>query len=226
VNVQDIINRVQRTFGDEGSAQISSIDIIRWINDAQVDIVKDNENLLQANGTADIVVSTGTYTLPSDIYRLAGLQYQGFKLKSLTRNEFDEYVNGYASPANLNPYGPGTPEYFTIWNNIIKLFPIPDTSITGGLIIYYTKRPSAITTTADALSIPAEYHNAIVNYCLSQAYELDENYDAADRQSNKFSNTTMKLNDANTWSTRDVYPSITVNPEDETFGGANGFFYS
>jgi Family of unknown function (DUF6682) len=223
VNVQDIINRVQRTFGDEGSAQINSIDIIRWINDAQTDILKDNENLLQANGTADIVAGTRIYTLPDDIYRLISVQYQGFKLNSLTFNEFNEYVNGYAAPAGLNPYGNGTPEYFTVWNGTIKLYPIPDTSITAGLIIYYVQRPATISNSADLLSVPAEYHNSIVNYCLSQAYELDENYDAADRQTNKFTSNTMKLNDANTWATRDLYPSISVNPEDDLFFG--GWYY-
>ena len=217
MNVQDIINRVLRTFGDEGGAQISSTDIIRWINDAQLDVIKDNENLLQATGTTDIVASTGTYTLPVDIFRLIGIQYQGFNLKSLTFNEFNEYVNGYAAPSSLNPYGPGEPEYYNIYNNTIKLFPIPSNSVTSGLTIYYTQRPTTIATTADSLSVPGEYHNAIVNYCLSQAYELDENYDAADRQAGKFSNTTTKLNDANQWSTRNVYPGITVNPEDDVF---------
>ena len=51
LNIQDVANRVKRTFGDESGVQVTDDDIIRWVNDAQLEISRQNEDLLEAVGT-------------------------------------------------------------------------------------------------------------------------------------------------------------------------------
>lgn len=48
--VSEIATRVKRQFGDEAGAQIEDADILRWVNDAMIDIARTN-NLLQISAT-------------------------------------------------------------------------------------------------------------------------------------------------------------------------------
>lgn len=75
---------------------------------------------------------------------------------------------------------------------------------------------------ADALALPLNYHNAIVNYCLKQAYELDEDYTKAQMMKGQFDETMTKLNDRNKWVSQEYYPRITTLPEDANYG--DGWF--
>lgn len=219
MNVQDVVTRVKRTFGDEAGVQISDLDIIRWINDAQEEIVLTNEGLMETVSSADTVQNQGEYDFPPGLSVLRSLKYKGFRLKNLSFAEFNEYIDGYTAPDSVTNYGTGVPDMFMVWNEKISLFPIPDESVTDGLTIYYMRHPPEVVNMADALTVPLNYHNSVVNYCLQQAYELDEDYQKAGIKKGQFDETMMKLNDRNKWTSQEYYPSITTLPQDENFGG-------
>jgi hypothetical protein len=216
LNVQDVVTRVKRTFGDEAGVQISDDDIIRWINDAQEQIVLDNEGLMETTATANSVVSQAEYDVPADMSVFRSLRFKGYRLKPMSMTEFDSYIDGFSASTPI--YGPGIPEVFTIWNNKIIVFPTPNESVTGGFTILYIKHPASVGTLADGLTVPLQYHNSVVTYCLKQAYELDEDYQKAELKKAEFNENTMKLNDRNKWITQEVYPRITVLPEDAEYG--------
>ncbi|MFF5977031.1 DUF6682 family protein [Streptomyces sp. NPDC012769] len=218
MNVQEVATRVKRTFGDESGVQITDDDIIRWINDAQEEIVIKNEGLMETTALADIIQNQSEYSSPTNLSVLRSLKYNGYKLQQLTLNEFNEYLDGYEAPAMTSIYGAGIPEVFTVWDGNITLFPKPNQSITGGLKIYYIKHPTAVATLADSLSVPLQYHTSIVNYCLQQAYELDEDAQKAALKKSQFDERMMDLNDRNKWIGQEYYPKITTLPEDENYG--------
>jgi hypothetical protein len=132
--------------------------------------------------------------------------------------EFNEYIDGFDAAPGIGPYGPGIPEIFMIWNNKITVFPKPNESITNGLKIYYVRQPTVVTSLGDNLTVPIQYHNAVVDYCLTQAYELDEDLQKASYNKGKFDETMMKLQDRNKWTSQEYYPRITTLPEDENYG--------
>lgn len=218
MNVQDVVTRVKRTFGDEAGVQITDQDVIRWINDAQEKIVLENEGLMETTASTDTVQNQMEYDVPSDMSVLRSLKYRGYRLKPLSFAEFNEYIDGYSAADGVSPYGPGIPEIFMVWNNKITLFPKPNESLTGGLTVYYIKHPESVGNLADALTIPLQYHNAIVKFCLKEAYELDEDYQKAQAVKADFENDVMKLNDRNKWISQEYYPRITTLPEDENYG--------
>lgn len=220
--MQEVVTRVKRQFGDEAGVQISDLDIIRWINDAQEEIGRTNQGLMETTGSADIVANQAEYDMPADFSVLRSLRYKGFRLKAMTLAEFNEYLDGYAV-ATGGPYGPGTPEVFTVWENKITLFPTPNETITAGLSVFYIKHPASVANLADDLSLPIKYHNTIVTYCLQQAYELDEDFQKAQLKEGKFNKDLMQLNDNNKWVSQEYYPRITTLPEDENYGGF-GYF--
>lgn len=218
MNVQEVVTRVKRQFGDEAGVQISDQDIIRWINDAQEEIGRTNEGLMETTGSADTVLDQAEYDMPADFSVLRSLRYKGYRLKPMSLAEFNEYIDGFAASTGA-PYGSGTPDVFTVWENKITLFPKPNESITGGLTILYIKHPAPVANLADSLSLPQKYHNSIVTYCLQQAYELDEDFQKAQLKEGKFNKDLMQLNDQNKWISHEYYPRITTLPEDENYGG-------
>lgn len=218
MNVQDVLNRVKRKFGDDAGVQITDADIIRWINDAQLQIAISNEGLLETTGTANVVQGQAEYDCPPDMSVLRSLAYKGFRLKVMSFAEFNEYIDGFAAQPGVSPYGPGIPEIFMVWDNKIRLFPAPDSDITNGLTIYYVKQPAQISLPADELSVPVQYHLSVVDYVLQQAYELDEDIEKSNYSKGKFDEAMTRLNDRNKWTSQEYYPRITTLPEDENYG--------
>lgn len=222
MNVTDVITRVQRIFGDMSGVQIDQNDIIRWINDGQEEIVIANEGLMENSSTADVVQGQNTYSFPSDCSVLRSLHYNGYYCKPMTFTEFDLYLDGYA--ANPNPYGQDISSIYTVFNSQIILFPTPNQSITAGLQIYYIRHCPQVVTTADPLTVPVQYHKALVDYCLQQAYELDEDLQKKNVKKQEFDEKMMKLNDRNKWVAQESYPTITTLPKDEDYGGNYGWW--
>lgn len=218
MNVQDVLTRVQRTFGDEASVQVTEADVIRWINDAQLQIVVRNDGLLEATATTDTFTGQAEYNPPTDILRLRSLAYKGFRVKSMSFAEFNEYIDGFDATPGVSPYGPGIPEVFMVWNNVITLFPAPNEDVTAGLKIYYTMTPVSVGNLADALTVPLEYHVSVVDYCMEQAYALDEDFQKAAYSKGRFDSTVQELSEENKWTAQEYYPRITTLPEDENYG--------
>ncbi len=218
LNVQDVATRVKRIFGDESGVQITDDDIIRWVNDAQERIGVDNPGLMEATAVADTVVGQADYDVPADFSILRSLKYKGFRLKVMSFAEFNEYCDGFSAPSGVSPYGNGTPEIFMVWNNKITVFPKPDEAVTGGLSIYYIKHPAPVGTLGDGLTVPLQYHNAVVKYCLGEAYVMDEDSAKAQIVKGEYNQDMQKLNDRNKWTSQEYYPRITTLPEDENYG--------
>lgn len=216
MNVSDVATRVKRTFGDDAGIQITDEDIFRWINDAQLQISIDNEELLEATATANIVQGQANYTTPTNMNKLRSLTYDNLRLKFLSFNEFNEYLDGYKATPSQNGYGPGTPQVFMVYGGTITLFPTPDKSITNGLTIYYSQHPSSVGNLADGLGVPDRYHNAVVEFCLQQAYEMDENPDMLAFKKGQFDSVLQKLKDQEK-TTSEYYPRITTLPEDDNY---------
>lgn len=212
MNVQDILTRVQRNFGDTANVQIDQTDILRWINDAQREIVLANQ-LLQSVATSTTVAGTNTYTIPADLLTLRSIKHGGIKLRALSLTEAEQYIPNFDDTSN---YPSDVPTHFWIWANQLTLYPNPSTA-NKELKIYYTRQPVAVVLLADIPELPVQYHNRLVEYCLQQAYELDENWAAADAKKTQFTTGVNNTKDNVDWAERDFYPSITSTDDNELY---------
>jgi len=210
--VSDVITRVRRTFGDEAAVQVQDADIIRWVNDAQVEIIKYNEEALQKTDLLNLVVGQSSYALPADLMILRSLRYKfsdmlSFQtLKYMSIQQFDETIDGWDGAA----YGNGNPQYFTKYEGNVILFPTPDQAVTDGLKVTYNQRPVDVVTTSDALSLPLIYHNTINKYCMWQASLLDEDHEPALMYKSDFQDDANRLMDTEVKEPVATYPTITV----------------
>ena len=213
MNVADIKSRVRRTFGDESAVQVTDADLFKWISDAQLEIIRQNEGLLQSSALASSVVGQMDYPLSviTDLFTVKTVLYNSIKLKGLTLQQFEEYLDGWQ---NTQLYGNGTPQVYMVYNNVLSLFPPPDTATANVIKIYYSKKPTSITSDSDPLTLPEVYHPTIVKYCLIQAYEMDEDWNAFNAKSQQFVNDVNTLRDNEELNQRIYYPAITLLPED------------
>jgi hypothetical protein len=99
------------------------------------------------------------------------------------------------------------------------VYPKPDANLAGGIEIYYTRQPAVVSALSDIPEVPVMYHNRIVEYVLAQAYELDEDWQAAQVKQQQFRTGVDKLKDQTDWAVRDAYPSITSVSEFDHYGG-------
>jgi hypothetical protein len=212
----DIITRVRRTFGDEAAVQVTDDDVIRWINDAQVEVVKHNEGALQKSAFVNLVANQSTYVLPTDLLLLRALRYKFTDMQSYSRlryqsmQEFDEVVDGWDGTL----YGTGSPLYFTMDEGKAILFPTPNQASTSGLKVLYNQKPTDVVLTSDALSLPLIYHNTIVTYCMWQASLLDEDHEPAMMYKSAFTDDTNLLITRETTEATSTYKTITIMDDD------------
>lgn len=214
--VSDIQTRVKRQFGDEAGVQITDADIIRYINDGQRKIVSQNESLLQKITTTASVNGQDEYAMPVDSLILRSVSYKSptdlsyYKLKGLTLSEFDEYVNGWDGDA----FGSSTPLVFMLYGSNITLFPKPDHDFADAIKIYYTRVPTDVANPNDVPDLPVLYHEVLVQYCMSQAYIMDEDIEAAAAMGNQIQGDMTLLRGRSEWNTQESYPTITIRAED------------
>lgn len=214
--VSDIQTRVKRQFGDEAGVQLTDDDIIRYINDGVRQMIATNESLLQKVATAAAVAGQQDYTLPADCLILQSISYKApgeasyLKLKYLSLSEFNEYIDGWDGTA----YGSSTPVVYMVFGNIISFFPKPDQDSADAIKLYYNRTPVDVALPGDTPDIPVLYHEVLVKFCLSQAYEMDEDFEAAAMKGNQIQGDMTILRGRENWKSQDTYSTITVLPED------------
>lgn len=212
MNVQDIVTRVRRTFGDEAAVQVQDADIIRWINDGQSEIIKRNDGALQQTAFINLVVNQQEYTLPTDLLLLRSLRYKFTSMTSYSAlkyrsiQQFDESIDGWDGSA----FDTGSPEFFTQYNGKVILFPIPSENATNGLKLLYNQKPTDVTSLADTPSLPLVYHNTLVQYCMYQASLLDEDHEVAVMHQTNFQDSVRDLINRETSDPTATYQTITV----------------
>lgn len=217
--VSEIMTRVRRKFGDESAVQVTDADLIRWINDGQREIVLRNETLLEKTASADSVAGQQSYSLPTDLLILKFIQYRDngatsyLKLRGLSVSEFNEYIDGWNDGGSAK----GTPMVYTIHAGTIIAFPTPQNSVTAAFKIYYNRSPVDVVLNSDTPDLPLLYHNTLVEYCMQQAYELDEDQDSSAASQTKVAQDIDLLRGREDWKVQESYPVITIRLEDRDY---------
>lgn len=170
--VNDVYNQVKRAFGDESGVQLTNDDIVRWINEAQVDISKQNQ-VLQTTATVNVVGGTATYSLSAVTPRIdsvASILLDGRRVGDIPVSQAEESIS-LADPEGLET---GAPQFWYSWGGDITFWPIPNKNYT--MLIRYTAQPADVTSSpSNVLSVPDECFSDVCNYVLMRAYEMDEN---------------------------------------------------
>lgn len=203
--VSDIATVVKRTFGDESGVQLLDADIIRWVNEAQIEINSKNK-VLKKRASIPAIEEQSTYILPSSyrIRQIESVHFNGSPLKPYTFAQAEQEI--LAIDPQLDQVD--TPNSWYEWAGEITLWPKPNT--TDSITVYFTEEPEQLTSTTDLLSLPDKYFNAIRDYVLAQAYEMDESMDVALRKQEQFGNNVLEMSEEERTSQNMTFQSITL----------------
>lgn len=181
----DVYERVRTLFGDTSGAQITDQMVVRWINDGQQEIVNNNA-ILKDTKYSNIVKDQSEYTFPDDkVQYIEAIYVDGRPITAMTPQSFREFILAD------DPRRTAVSDIPDVWyerNGVITFYPTPQKDFANGLKLEYVKQPENVTyiSTSQNLSVPDRYINELVNYVMTQALELDENYTAADYKRNQF----------------------------------------
>jgi len=166
--LSDVMTFVKRQFGDESGVQLTDPDIIRWVNQAQMEIVNKNP-MIQAVATQSAVANQQTYSIPPDMIQIESIMYDG---NILEPQSFESIRTELGADNNTK----GTPLFWYTWANQIYLWPIP--TDTKQISVNYSKVPVSVALTSDPLGVPDRYYDRVCEYVMSKAYEMDEDWPA------------------------------------------------
>lgn len=204
----DVATTVKRQFGDESGVQIKDADIIRWINDGQLEIVTAN-HVLKGKATIASVASQSDYTLPeANIAVIESIQWDGIPVQAITQAELEAFIQDYPNSFSL---GIGTPTIWYEWGGVVTFWPVPQA--VGTITLLYTKVPNSLNVLTDTLSLPDKYFNSLVTYVLAQAYEMDEDWDASSFKHQQLGQHLDTMADEERTTRNITYPVISVVDE-------------
>lgn len=210
--VDDIVKGVQRQFGDEAEVQVKIADVIRWVNNGQRDIVINNPEINATKATAPFVAGQRSYPLLSDaafadLLTVRSIHYDGMRLRALTFQEAEDIL-----ATAENEIG-GAPVAWYTYEGAINFYPTPDLSVPGNFTIFFTKAPPRVTSRTDSLGIPDNYYNALEQFVLAQAFEMDENGQMAQMKVQQYEKS-LGIQKDRTVEQSNTFPRVRLDPGD------------
>lgn len=170
---------VKSQFGDTGSVQINDALILRWINNGQRQIAASNpwnEKVFTTNLLADqAVYDLNTLMGALRVMNFSAVVAQDHKIDVIP---WAEYQSKIAS-MQLAEGGERRPVLASEYGNQLTLWPSPGTTVVDGLVVYYVAWPDDLVNIGDPLTIPDRFYNALSDYVLAKALQLDENFEAS-----------------------------------------------
>lgn len=181
----DVAEALKRQMGDEAQVVITDADIVRWIDDGQVEIVTNNQSLNLVKAVTGITAGKAEYPLMQDeafsgLLLVNSIHYKNRRLKSVTFQEAEEYMLTDTENAG------GEPSLWYSVAGVLHLYPVPEENVDNGLSIFFTKAPRKVTSLVQGLDIPDSYFNALVEYAMSKAYEMEENTQMSQMKTQQF----------------------------------------
>jgi len=174
ITCQNVIDRVRAITGDRTAAIYADVDIIRWINDAQLRVLKSTETA-QKDVTGTSAIGQWQYVIAGGFLMVRDVKYGGQQLQAITR----EKLNLLDPNWSQNPTGMlGTPDYYWLQKDTVNLYVTPDTA-GFNVVVTLVPRPVVLTVVGDSLVVPDESIEAIVNLCLEDAKTWDEDWQGA-----------------------------------------------
>jgi len=196
---------VKRQFGDESGVQIQDSDIINWVNQAQ-DEINNANRVLTTYFETPTVPGQAEYDFPDDsILEVDSLAIDGRVLPNVPFNTAQDRLAGMDPKLEFQ----GRPQFWYAWGGKLTIWPIPQ-SADHTIRIYAVRRPVLITATDQVLDLPDKYFSAICQFVMTQAYEMDENFPAAQQKSSQYHEETMRLIDEERQAQNQTYPVIQV----------------
>lgn len=185
--VGEVITEVTRTFGDTSGIVLTTDDIVRWINDASTEIVERNL-VLKAQATIPTVPNQQDYPLQQfNIQEIDSVVYQGRLVENLSFAQAQEWLFD-----GSNTTAPGNSVFWWMFDGSLSMWPVPQG--TEPITLYYAAKPMKVINDPKALlPLPDKYYPRVVEYVLSRAQEMDEDWQSAQQVRTRFDSSVTRM---------------------------------
>lgn len=174
--VSDVARQVGRSFGDTDQILITNADIIDWVNEAQLELVKrTNCNI----ATVTAVASSYPIIMPAGSVGVTRILYGTVPLVEVDIGQLD------ALGVDLT-IRQTSPMYYYFRDRKVNLYPLQPTADTTTVSTDYVQHPTTVTLVTDPLTTPDTYNPEIVKYVLAKAHERNENLTAYQQKMAEF----------------------------------------
>ena len=205
----EVLDHVKRQFGDESGVQITNDDILRWINNAEEELNRRLE-FLKATATSNLVAGQAEYDFPSSVYKVVSIRINGYPIERKSYEDAEEYI--LQDDPELSQTAT-TPYMWYEWAGKFHVYPVPSAGGTNNIEFRYVKYCTKLTSTTDSLNTPDPLYQRLLEHVLSSAYELDQDWNAAQVKASQFGQNVDSQQEQDTVRPR-TYQTITVLPED------------
>lgn len=141
------------------------------INAAYRDIQSEGAFPFTEVGPTTVALSTSgpisTTTLPSDYNKVRAITVGGNKLRYLNQDDFIQM--------QITNTGTGTPEYYTIWNSELLVWPLPAGATNA--TVWYHQTLTALTSDSHIPDMPDRWHYLLVYGALERLYSATDEDD-------------------------------------------------
>jgi len=164
LTVSNIMERARERYNATGDEFFTDQMLRALIFSAQEELSKEGW-VIETTYTTTSTSGTRELSYPSNTLAIKEIRYDYEKIRKVPlRND--------PKTSSTNPEG--EPREYAIWNDIIILYPTPDT--TGDTIqIRVYSYPSDITSNVSPLEVPQEYRDDLINYCIAHMALKDQN---------------------------------------------------
>lgn len=167
----------RRRYNSESSTFWSQDEVFKLIYEAELILARECNAIEGTDTSLTTTAGTRTYSVPATpaIISIKRVEVDGRKLQRIDFRDDDALTLYNAGTAQE-----GNAQYYTEWDGVLYLRPIPSESALQ-IKLYTYEEPAMLTTVSTTLSTPTRCHMRLVDYVTAQMAFKDENYDAHDR---------------------------------------------
>lgn len=156
-----------------GDTFYSATEIYSYIWQACMELAVECDALEKLESDVS-VLSQRAYDWPTRAIRIKRITYDGKKLEPINFREDDSITL-----SNSSTTATGTPQYYSVWDRVYYLRPIPDTAALV-IQIFTQSEPVVITTATQVLEVDTTHHLAICDFVVGQMALKDQNIQIAE----------------------------------------------
>lgn len=205
---QEVIDYIERVFGDESGVQIELADLIMFINNV-IDEINTQNRVLKESVTFPAISGTSVYSFPErNILQVEAILFNGRLVRNVS---YAHALENFIGLVPTTGYTDTTvPLYWWEWAGKFTFWPIPGE---GTIQLDYTVRHTPVADGADLLPLPDKYYTDILAGVLRQAYDLDEQPELAGVQNERMLASLSKKADEERAAQKMYYEVITLVDE-------------
>lgn len=179
ITVQTIIDRVRYDLNETTAAFWSDTELQQWTNEAIWEINSKTRCLEKAVFTQALAEDDYDYSITGDWLSIETILHDsGVTTGDSDTNEAQRRLYTLKR-IDIRNYGhtreTGRPKQYAVWNDMLYVWPIPDSDQSGTtLIIFSIDLPTSITSASSAIETPAYFDHSILNYVKAKAYYKDK----------------------------------------------------